>query len=137
MREDMYLRIRQVIEKTGLSRATIYSMMERGAFPMKTALGLRAVGWLASEIDSWMLARKTVDKTGQEARPGRMPRADRGAHTSSSLAKGEQVKQQSATAVASALRNWDADWSESPPPTVEELEAVHARLRQINKKVKK
>jgi prophage regulatory protein len=65
----MYLRIKQVTALTGLSRATIYSMMASGTFPMKTALGVRAVGWLSSEIQIWMTHRKSVEKQGREAKP--------------------------------------------------------------------
>lgn len=69
MTDDMYLRIKQVTAITGLSRATIYSMMASGTFPMKTALGVRAVGWLSSEIQTWIVGRKLVEKRGREARP--------------------------------------------------------------------
>lgn len=70
MSEDIFLRIRQVTARTGLSRATIYNMMDKGTFPMKTALGVRAVGWLDSEIVLWMAGRKDVAKAGREVRPG-------------------------------------------------------------------
>lgn len=71
MMSDMYLRIKQVTVLTGLSRATIYNMMADGSFPMKTALGVRAVGWLSSEIEVWMAERKLVEKQGREAAPAK------------------------------------------------------------------
>jgi len=70
MSEDKFLRIRQVIERTGLSRPSIYAMIKMGAFPASIALEARAVGWLESEIDKWMEARKSAVKTGIEAKPG-------------------------------------------------------------------
>lgn len=70
---DKYLRIKQVCELTGLSRATVYAMEKKGDFPAKKALGPRAVAWLESEIAAWMETRKTAVKSGREAKPGRPP----------------------------------------------------------------
>lgn len=48
------LRLTQVCELTGLKRSTIYSRIADGAFPKQFPLGGRAVGWLASDVDSWI-----------------------------------------------------------------------------------
>lgn len=69
---DKYLRVSQVCEYTGLSRATIYSMEKSEEFPRKIALGKRAVAWLESDVCKWMESRKTVTKVGREAKPGRL-----------------------------------------------------------------
>lgn len=130
MTDDMYLRIKQVTAVTGLSRATIYNMMSIGAFPMKTALGARAVGWLASEIQSWMAGRKLVEKHGVEAKPARPKEGDRQVLS--------HVKQQkhSKTLVrprADAVTSKFSDWGEDdPPPTAAESQAISERLRVIN-----
>ncbi len=42
---DRILRCHDVLETTGLSRSTIYRMMERDEFPKPTKLGVRAIGW--------------------------------------------------------------------------------------------
>lgn len=47
-------RIREVTQITGLSRSTIYKMIEEGRFPAPLRLGSRAVGWTDEMIDSWM-----------------------------------------------------------------------------------
>lgn len=73
MTVDKYLRIKQVAELTGLSRATIYNMEKAGTFPKKTALGARAVAWRESEIAAWMEGRQHVEKNEQERRPGKPP----------------------------------------------------------------
>lgn len=70
---DKYLRIKQVCELTGLSRATIYAMEKSNNFPQKIALGERAVAWRESEIAAWMEARRTAVKSGREAKPGKPP----------------------------------------------------------------
>ncbi len=57
------LRLPAVQARTGLSRSTIYLRISRGQFPKQVSLGERAVGWLESEIDSW------VDARIQESRP--------------------------------------------------------------------
>lgn len=49
------LRRHDVEARTGLSRSTIYLRMAQGVFPRAISLGgLRAVGWLESEIDAWL-----------------------------------------------------------------------------------
>ena len=50
------LRIRDVKAKTGQATSTIYAAMASGNFPRPIPLGERAVGWLESEIDSWIEA---------------------------------------------------------------------------------
>lgn len=51
------LRLPQVIQKTGLSRATIYAYIKKDQFPAPFPLSERSVGWLESSIDSWIDSR--------------------------------------------------------------------------------
>ncbi len=51
------LRLPEVMKTTGLSRSSIYAMMDKGLFPKQVALGARAVGWLESEIKDWINQR--------------------------------------------------------------------------------
>lgn len=55
-----YLRIAEVVSKTGVSRSTIYELMGKGEFPMARRLTSRTVGWDDSEIDGWMATRETA-----------------------------------------------------------------------------
>lgn len=57
------LRLQAVIARTGLSRSTIYSKVKKGEFPPPINLGERAVGWLDSEIDSWLESRVQGSRT--------------------------------------------------------------------------
>lgn len=50
----LVLRLPDVKHRTGLSRSTIYVMVAEGTFPPPLHLGPRAVGWLASEVESWV-----------------------------------------------------------------------------------
>ena len=51
------LRLPVVMARTGLSRSTIYAKIAAGEFPEPINLGARAVGWLADEIEAWLIAR--------------------------------------------------------------------------------
>ncbi len=51
------LRRKQVEARTGLSRSTIYERIKTGAFPAPVSIGAKAVGWIESEIDSWLTAQ--------------------------------------------------------------------------------
>tara|TARA_R110002049_G_scaffold87839_3_gene222378 strand:- start:701 stop:961 length:261 start_codon:yes stop_codon:yes gene_type:complete len=54
---DKILRCQDVQEVTGLSRSTIYRMMNRDDFPKATKLGIRAIGWRQSAVADWIEAR--------------------------------------------------------------------------------
>ena len=51
------IRLKTVIEMTGLSRSTIYDYMARGLFPRQITLGENSRGWLYSEVDEWIESR--------------------------------------------------------------------------------
>ena len=51
------LRLPEVLERTGLSRSTLFRRMRAGEFPQSVKLGgasSRAVGWFEDEVDAWM-----------------------------------------------------------------------------------
>lgn len=49
-----FLKLKEVMEKTALSRSSIYRKMSEDAFPKSVNLGDRAVAWVESEVDDWM-----------------------------------------------------------------------------------
>ncbi|AMF95107.2 transcriptional regulator [Vibrio fluvialis] len=49
-----FLKLKEVMEKTALSRSAIYRKMNDGEFPESVSLGERAVAWVESEVDEWM-----------------------------------------------------------------------------------
>jgi len=51
------LRLPNVKNRTGLSRSSIYLRISKGEFPSSISLGGRAVGWLESDIESWLQDR--------------------------------------------------------------------------------
>jgi prophage regulatory protein len=54
------LRIRQVIQVTGLSRMTIYRMELAGKFPRRRRLNENSVAWLETDISDWVGSRPMV-----------------------------------------------------------------------------
>jgi prophage regulatory protein len=56
------IRLPKAIEKTGLSRSTIYSLINAGAFAPKIQISARAIGFLQSDLDSWIAARVAASK---------------------------------------------------------------------------
>ena len=50
-------RLPAVLEVTGLSKATIYRLLEREEFPLRVRLSPRRVGWRVADVDAWLEAR--------------------------------------------------------------------------------
>jgi prophage regulatory protein len=50
-------RLPKVLRHTGLSRSTIYEMIDRGDFPRQVKLGRRAVGWIGNDVVEWIHAK--------------------------------------------------------------------------------
>ena len=61
------LRLPDVTDRTGLSRSTIYLKISDGRFPTPISLGDRAVGWLESEIEQWILDRIEASRADDQA----------------------------------------------------------------------
>jgi len=60
------LRRKQVEERTGLSRSTLYAKIRSNpkrpsdfdaTFPRPVTLGARSVGWIESEVSAWLQAQ--------------------------------------------------------------------------------
>ena len=64
-----FLRIRQVMQITGLSRMTIYRLELAGKFPKRRQLSQNSVAWLESDITAWGDSRPAVHLRGTP--PGR------------------------------------------------------------------
>jgi prophage regulatory protein len=52
------LRIKQVIQLTGLPKASIYRLMALALFPKNFKLSTAAVGWDMADIELWLSERK-------------------------------------------------------------------------------
>lgn len=48
------LKLKDVVERTGLGKTSIYKLINLKIFPRSINLGLRSVGWIESEIEDWI-----------------------------------------------------------------------------------
>lgn len=51
---DRFLRLDTVLDRTGLSRATLYRKIQNGTFPKQVRIATRCAGWRESAINEWM-----------------------------------------------------------------------------------
>lgn len=51
---DRILRIRTVLNRSGLSRSTLYRKMKDGTFPRQVKISDYCSGWRESEINRWI-----------------------------------------------------------------------------------
>ena len=56
------LRLAQVREVTGLGRSCIYQLQAEKQFPQRIKIGVRAVGWIESEVQQWVARRITQSR---------------------------------------------------------------------------
>ncbi|MEW9855760.1 helix-turn-helix transcriptional regulator [Novosphingobium sp. M1R2S20] len=51
---DRILRLKAVLDRTGLSRATLYRKIQGGTFPRQVRIAERCTGWRESAINEWL-----------------------------------------------------------------------------------
>lgn len=51
---DRILRLNAVLDRTGLSRSTLYRKVQTGTFPAQVRIATRCTGWRESAISAWM-----------------------------------------------------------------------------------
>ncbi|MBM0211281.1 AlpA family phage regulatory protein [Pseudomonas syringae pv. maculicola] len=62
------VRLKQLTERIGLRRSTIYDRMDKlsprydPSFPLPIKLGAGAIGWIDSEITAWIEKRMSAKK---------------------------------------------------------------------------
>jgi prophage regulatory protein len=52
--QNNIIRLKAAIQKTGLSKSSIYSLLAENKFPKRVQLSARSIGFLESEIDLWI-----------------------------------------------------------------------------------
>ena len=70
--QKRFIRLPEVLSRTGYGRTTIYRKMEDGSFPRSVKLGgpledpeafdSRAVAWIEHEVDQWI--ESTIEERG-------------------------------------------------------------------------
>ena len=77
--QDRLLYKSEIIEVTGLSYVSVWSLMRKGAFPRSRIVGGQSA-WLQSEVTSWLRGLPKRKLKGDLEPPAeRVPRAKRGA----------------------------------------------------------
>ena len=51
---ERIVRLKTVLYRTGLSRATIYRKIAEGTFPTQVKISINGAGWRESDIDRWI-----------------------------------------------------------------------------------
>jgi prophage regulatory protein len=74
---EKILRLPNVLDRTGLSRSTVYLRVTEGRFPPPVSLGARAVGWIETEVEEWIARQIKVSREIREQRPGVNPLSSR------------------------------------------------------------
>jgi prophage regulatory protein len=59
---EKILRLPNVLDRTGLSRSTVYLRVTEGRFPRPVSLGARAVGWIETEVEEWIAHQIEVSR---------------------------------------------------------------------------
>lgn len=49
------IKLKEVMQMTGVSRAFIYAQKKEGNFPQSISLGSRSVAWVRSSVEEWVL----------------------------------------------------------------------------------
>lgn len=51
---DRIVRLRTVLDRTGLSRSTVYRKIAEGTFPRQVRISVHGAGWRESAINRWI-----------------------------------------------------------------------------------
>lgn len=52
-----FLRLPEVLQRTGLSRSTCYELVSAGKFPQPVKIATRAIAFPENEIEQWVAER--------------------------------------------------------------------------------
>ena len=64
---DPIWRMNEACYQVGLSRSTIYRLIDQNDFPKSIPLGSKSVGFLSSEVIAWKEQRIAASRKGKEA----------------------------------------------------------------------
>lgn len=55
--KNSLIRLHEVLNRTGYSKAWFYALMSKGEFPQSVKIGTRAIAFIEREIDDWVEQR--------------------------------------------------------------------------------
>jgi prophage regulatory protein len=79
MSDVKFLRLAEVLRKTGLSRSTLYAYISAGQFPRQILLGARCSGWVSTEVDQWISDRINASRSRPVVAQNRVSKRNRSA----------------------------------------------------------
>ena len=53
-KQERIIRLKTVLERTGLSRSTLYRKIDGGTFPRQIRIAARCAGWRESAVEAWL-----------------------------------------------------------------------------------
>ena len=51
---ERIIRLKAVLERTGLTRSTLYRKIQLGTFPRQLRISVRCAGWRESDVEAWL-----------------------------------------------------------------------------------
>lgn len=60
-----FIRMREVIKKTGLCKSSIYDLINKKDFPQPIHLSARSVAFIESEVEAWMADRISASRNNK------------------------------------------------------------------------
>lgn len=57
---NKFIRINQVMEKTGLAKSTIWLWVKENKLPKAIKISPRVTVWQESDIDNWLLEKSSI-----------------------------------------------------------------------------
>ena len=65
-----YIRLPEVVRRTGVSGRQIYRWIGSGAFPKQRRMSYRVSVWIEAEVDEWLRLCVEIHDTGRRIRKG-------------------------------------------------------------------
>lgn len=62
-----FLRLKEVLARTGISRSQVYKLEAEGRFPARVKLGSISVAWVDAEVEAW--CRRRIELRAIEVSP--------------------------------------------------------------------
>lgn len=73
---ERIIRLKTVLDRTGLSRSTVYRKIAEGTFPLQVKISVHGAGWHKSAINRWIADPQTIVKRSQRNERAAICRAD-------------------------------------------------------------
>jgi prophage regulatory protein len=66
---ERIIRLKTVLDRTGLSRATLYRKIGEGTFPRQVRISIHGAGWHESAVNRWIANPAAYREDDQRQRP--------------------------------------------------------------------